>query len=176
MLTETGNESHRSSNNTSASPLRFSALCGAMVRGLARVIPFPIPRTTAGRRRLIAVFVGAALTAPALCALTGSVLPVVLFAPILSVLVIALGLSVDMITDRPTSSLDERERRVRDSALSRPLEVGIVAGVAIGFLAQWTFGNDDPAAVALLMTVTMLAFSMRLMAIAWTMPDSVGDE
>lgn len=168
MLTKTSNG--RSARSA------FTASCCALFRVIARLVPFPIPQTTLGRRRLTAGYVAAALLIPISSWATGSVLPLIVLAPVVAVLVIALGLSVDLITDRPTSSLDERERRIRDSTLDRPLEIGIGLGVVIGFLVRWTIGNDDPLPVALLMTTATLAFTLRLIAIAWNLPDSVGEE
>ena len=163
-------------NNTRAGRSTITALFCSVFRVATRLIPFPIPRTRLGRRRLTVAFAAVVVSVPILTWFTGSVVPLLVLAPILALLVLALGLSVDLITDRPTRSLDERERRVRDSALARPLELGIVLGVAIGFLARWSMGNDDPLPVAALMATSLLAFCARLIAIAWALPDSIGEE
>lgn len=163
-------------NNTRSSGAGLTAVFCSLCRIAAKLVPFPIPQTVFGRRRLTVAYVLAVLLVPVLSWATGSVVPMLVLAPVLAMLLFALGLSTDLITDRPTASLDERERHIRDSTLSRPLEVGIVLGVAVGVLATWALGSDEPLPVAALMASTMLAFSVRLMAIAWNLPNSIGEE
>lgn len=49
-------------------------------------------------------------------------------------------------------------------------------GIGVGFLARWAIDSDEPLPMATLTIALTLAFSVRLLAIAWDLPDSIGED
>ncbi len=161
---------------TKGNNLLHQSMWGLLCRTVTRLLPFPPPTTRLGRRRLVVATVVVIIALVVLGTVLNSFLPLLVLAPVVMLLVLALGVSVDGITDRPTSLLDERERALRDRAVGRPWEYGVAVGVLLGLLVARTSDNGGPGATSLLLAATLVAFLIPGLSIAWTMPDAVDDE
>lgn len=152
-------------------PRRLHAACRVL-------FGHPAVRRLRTRRRRRALAIGNVLMLallPAAGLAFDRVWPVVaLFVPVFAATLLLAG-AVDFLFDRPPFSLDERQRAVRDTVFDHPYVIGTSVGLLAGLVVQGSFASDTAAAAGLAVAVTLAAYLLPSLVLAWRLPDEVDD-
>lgn len=99
---------------------------------------------------------------------------IALFVPAFAATLLLAG-AIDFLFDRPPASLDERQREVRDTVFDHPYVIGASVGLLAGMVVQGSFARNTGAAVGLAVAVTLAAYLLPSLVLAWRLPDEVDD-